>query len=64
MSGNPPGSPWRSTPNSSRARKAYKFTLSDEASEALTEMATLDGDTRSGILEVIILAELERTRKG
>ena len=53
VTGNPKGSPWRSTPRDKRHRKPITLTLSDEARERLDELAP-DG-TRSAFVEDLIM---------
>ena len=53
MTGNPKDSPWRSTSQAMRKRKAVAITLSDEARERL-ELLAPDG-TRSAFIERLIL---------
>ncbi len=53
MTGNPKGSPWRSTPQRLRHRKSLVLTISDEARERLDLLAP--AGTRSAFVERLII---------
>lgn len=56
MAGNPKSSEWYSTPRDRRARKGVEVTLSDEARARLDAIAKKRGETRSAIVEALIMA--------
>lgn len=55
MTGNPKGSPWRSTSRAARKRKGIQLTLSVEACAALTRLAKRGGMSRSKLVELLVL---------
>lgn len=63
MSGNPKGSKWYSTPRNKRARPGIQICLSDEARQALDELA--GPGARSALIERLILeAQKKRASAG
>lgn len=62
MAGNPKASPWFSTSQDARKRKVVRFTLSDEAREALAEMAG-DGSASAVVDEAILALHAKRRKK-
>lgn len=61
MSGNPKGSPWRSTPREKRKRKGMEIMLSDEARAKLDELA--GPGMRSAWIEAVIMAAQKPSTK-
>jgi hypothetical protein len=53
--GNPVDSPWYSTPKDARNRKPIGITLSDEGRAALDALAEERGESRSAIVESLVL---------
>ncbi len=54
MTGNPPGSKWRATPEKARGRKHINITLSDVAQRKLEALAKARGVSRSKVVEELI----------
>ena len=56
MASNPKDSEWYSTPKSRRTRKPIELTLSVAARERLRKLAEKSGESRSAVVERLILA--------
>ena len=56
--GNPPGSPWYSTPETARNRPSIKLTLSPEALALLDRLSLMTGKRRSRVVEDALAAYL------
>lgn len=56
MPGNPKNSEWYSTPKSRRKRLQIELTLSIAAREKLRKLAAKTGESRSAVVERLILA--------
>ncbi len=61
--GNPVDSPWYSTPKAERNRKPIGITLSDEGRAALDELAEEKGESRSQVVEALVLREARKGKK-
>ncbi len=62
MTGNPKGSPWRSTPRTKRKRPGVQLTLSPEAMAALERLAGPAG-SKSAIVEELVLDAFKKLRE-
>jgi hypothetical protein len=60
VSGNPPDSPWRSTPRDKRRRKPLAITLSAEARKRLSWLA--NGGSLSRTVEALVMRAEEPPR--
>lgn len=61
--GNPVDSPWYSTPTEARNRKPLTITLSNDGRSALEALAEERGESRSAIVEALVLREARKGRK-
>ena len=57
MAGNPPDSPWRSTPKEKRISKTHTLTVTDETWEAAKELAARRGISVSKLFEILVLEQ-------